>query len=132
MEIHAWIYVEFLKWTSCKYNCKYSGGKRKMRKLVTIRIDPNVWQKARETGLNISKTCENSLKQEIQRLKNANPETNCISTCDSTSQQPRLVGPPGFEPGSREPKSQSLDHASRRPLLKANIDFLIFLSLCLN
>jgi hypothetical protein len=26
-----------------------------------------------------------------------------------------LVGPPGFEPGSREPKSQSLDHASRRP-----------------
>ncbi len=54
-----------------------------------------------------------------------------------------MVGPPGFEPGSREPKSQSLDHASRRPRLKAeeasteagtsnlimNIDFLIFLSL---
>ena len=53
------------------------------------------------------------------------------------------MGPPGFEPGSREPKSQSLDHASRRPRLKAkeasteigtsnlimNIDFLIFLSL---
>ena len=71
-----------------------------MRKLVTIRIDPNVWQKARETGLNISKTCENSLKQEIQRLTNANPETNCISTCVSTSRAATLVRPPGFEPGS--------------------------------
>jgi len=28
-----------------------------------------------------------------------------------------VVGSPGFEPGSREPKSRSLDHASRRPLL---------------
>ena len=26
-----------------------------------------------------------------------------------------LVGSPGFEPGSREPKSRSLDQASRRP-----------------
>jgi len=27
-----------------------------------------------------------------------------------------LVGPPGFEPGSRTSEAQSLDHASRRPL----------------
>ena len=87
-----------------------------MRKLISIRIDPKIFQKARELSLNISKTCENSLKQEIQRLANANSETNCISTCDSTSPQPRLVGPPGFEPGSRAPEAQSLDHASRRPL----------------
>ena len=59
-----------------------------MRKLISIRIDPKIFQKARELSLNISKTCENSLKQEIQRLANANPETNFISTCDSTSQQP--------------------------------------------
>jgi len=26
-----------------------------------------------------------------------------------------VVGPPGFEPGSRAPEAQSLDHASRRP-----------------
>ena len=87
-----------------------------MRKLISIRIDPKIFQKARVLGLNIPKTCENSLKQEIQRLANANSETNCISTCDSTSPQPRLVGPPGFEPGSRAPEAQSLDHASRRPL----------------
>ena len=29
-----------------------------MRKIVTIRIDPEVWQKARELGLNMSRTCE--------------------------------------------------------------------------
>ena len=58
-----------------------------MRKLISIRIDPKIYQTAREMDLNISKTCENSLKQEIQRLVNANPETNCISTCNSTSQQ---------------------------------------------
>ena len=40
-----------------------------LRKLVTMRIDPNVWRKARELGLNISKTCENALKLEIQRAK---------------------------------------------------------------
>ena len=28
-----------------------------------------------------------------------------------------MVGPPGFEPGSRTSEAQSLDQASRRPLL---------------
>ena len=59
-----------------------------MRKLISIRIDPKIYQTARELSLNISKTCENSLKHEIQLLKNSNPETECISTCDSTSQKP--------------------------------------------
>ena len=31
----------------------------------------------------------------------------------------RMVGLPGFEPGSREPKSPSLDQASRQPLLRS-------------
>ena len=34
----------------------------------------------------------------------------------------QIVGPPGFEPGSREPESRSLDQASRRPLA----DFELF------
>ncbi|MFQ6127245.1 MAG: type II toxin-antitoxin system CcdA family antitoxin, partial [Candidatus Heimdallarchaeota archaeon] len=51
-----------------------------MRKLVTIRIDPQVWRTARRMGLNISRTCEKCLKQEIQRLQSSNPKTNCIST----------------------------------------------------
>jgi hypothetical protein len=84
-------------------------------KLVTIRIDPKIHQTAKEMGLNISKTCENSLKRAIQLPKASEQQNNCISTCVSTSQQPSLVGLPGFEPGSREPKSRSLDHASRQP-----------------
>jgi post-segregation antitoxin (ccd killing protein) len=69
-------------------------------KLVTIRIDPKIHQTAREMGLNISKTCENSLKQAIQRLTASEQHNNCISTCNSTSQQPRMVDGTGFEPAT--------------------------------
>ena len=54
-----------------------------MRKLISIRIDSKIYQKARELNLNISKTCEKCLKQEIQRPTNTNPETNCILTCEA-------------------------------------------------
>ena len=50
-----------------------------MRKLVTIRIDPEVWQAAREMGLNISRLCENALKIEIQDVSNAKLQRNCRS-----------------------------------------------------
>ena len=62
-----------------------------MRKLVTIRIDPQVWQTAREFGLNISRTCENCLKQEIQRLQTPDPKTDCTVS---------LVPGAGFEPAT--------------------------------
>ena len=63
-------------------------------KLVTIRIDTEIHQTARELGLNISKTCENCLKQAIQRL--TSPITN--SKCGEQSIQSFLAGPRGFEP----------------------------------
>ena len=44
-------------------------------KLVTIRIDSQIHQTAREMGLNISNTCENCLKQAIQRLTTSNSQT---------------------------------------------------------
>ena len=37
-----------------------------------------------------------------------------------------LVGSPGFEPGSREPKSRSLDQASPRPLLRFFLKYFWF------
>ncbi len=43
-----------------------------MRKLVTIRIDPEVLRKARKLGLNISKTCENVLVEAIKQFENVN------------------------------------------------------------
>ena len=33
-----------------------------MRKIISIRIDPEVWKAAREKGLNISRICEKALK----------------------------------------------------------------------
>jgi post-segregation antitoxin (ccd killing protein) len=90
-----WLYIQ---------NCIYKRRRRKMRKLISIRIDPKIYQTAREMGLNISKTCENSLKQEIQRPTNANPETNCMSTCVSTSQQ--LLWSLGRDSNPRPPPYQ--------------------------
>ena len=50
-------------------------GKGKMRKLISIKIDHEVWRTAREMGFNISKLCENALKQATQRLQTFNYET---------------------------------------------------------
>ena len=36
-----------------------------MRKIISIRIDPDVWKAAREKGLNISRICESALKTAI-------------------------------------------------------------------
>ena len=74
-----------------------------MRKLVTIRIDPKIWRKAREMGLNISKTCENCLKQGIQRLQEPEQATQLNGgyiDARSASQQQRMAGGTGFEPAT--------------------------------
>ena len=85
------------------------------KKNLMVYIEEEVIEKAKELGLNISKVCENCLKDMIGRIEGSNPPKDC----EKDSDKELLVGPPGFEPGSREPKSQSLDHASRRPRLKA-------------
>ena len=63
-------------------------------------------------GLNISKVSENALKDMIRRIEGSNSSKIFENKLDKVN----LVGPPGFEPESRESKSQSLDQASRRPL----------------
>ena len=40
-----------------------------MKKNVTIRIDAETAMKAKEIGLNLSKICENCLKEAIRRLQ---------------------------------------------------------------
>jgi len=42
-----------------------------MKKMTTIRIDPEILRKAHELGINISKACENSLRILIQAIENA-------------------------------------------------------------
>ena len=91
-------------------------------KLVTIRIDPKTYQTTRELSLNISKTCENSLKQEIQRLKASEQQKNCRLTCDTTSQQPRVVGRAGFEPATFCTSSRCPNRARLPALLFSNLE----------
>ena len=86
------------------------------KKLISVRVNPKIHKTAKEMGLNISKACENGLKQQIQLLKTSKSTEESRMTPVRASLPSTLVGPPGFEPESREPKSQSLDHASRRPL----------------
>ena len=43
--------------------------------MTSIRIDGKIIDKAKELGLNISKTCENALKEAIRRLEGSNPKT---------------------------------------------------------
>ena len=47
---------------------------------VTIRIDEDVVKEAKELGLNISKTCENCLKQAIKHMKQLYGEVNSNSS----------------------------------------------------
>jgi post-segregation antitoxin (ccd killing protein) len=86
---------------------------RKVR--TTLYLDSDIIKEAQYLGLNISKTCENALKLATERLKTLY-YPNEAKIIPIGSQKSSMVGSPGFEPESRESKSQSLDHASRRPL----------------
>ena len=48
------------------------GGKRH----VSLTIDSEIYQKAHELGINVSKACENYLKQLIEAIENANRQNN--------------------------------------------------------
>ena len=80
-----------------------------MRKIFSIRIDPNVWKAAREKGINISRTCENALKHAVQKGGN-------LGTVGSV-----VVRPPGFEPGLSAREAGVLDQARLRPPTKHRV-----------
>jgi len=42
------------------------------KKKLTLYVDAEIIEEAKELGLNISKVCENSLKEAIRRLKGSN------------------------------------------------------------
>ena len=79
-----------------------------LKKNVTIRIEKDLVEKARELGLNISKVSENALKDMIERIEGSkaenNPSTNLV---DSTKKQWRGVR----DLNPRGPK----DHRLSRP-----------------
>ncbi len=65
----------------------------------------------KELGFNLSKTFENHLKHLITGYSTFSTQ----NYANLTENKSILVGLPGFEPESIEPKSTSLDQASRQP-----------------
>ncbi len=46
-----------------------------MKKRINITVEAEIAEKAHELGLNVSKTCENALKEAIKRLQTPNSKT---------------------------------------------------------
>jgi hypothetical protein len=78
---------------------------------VVLYLDKELVDKSKELGFNLSKTFENHLKHLITQFSTGNQ----VNNFNSPENQVHLVGLPGFEPESIEPKSTSLDQASRQP-----------------
>ena len=65
---------------------------------ATIYVDKYVVRKAKDLGLNISKTYENALKEAIKCLEGSNPKTNSGNPHAGSSMQ--VVDGAGFEPAA--------------------------------
>ena len=90
------------------------------KRATVIRVDEEVLKKAKELGLNVSKTCENLLRMEIEHLEKFYAETkprNNPEHCCETSTGPL----PGFEPGPKAPQACMLPlHHSGHGKTKTN------------
>ena len=75
--------------------------RKSKKKNVVLYLDPEVVKEAKKLGLNLSKVCENALKEAIKRLK----EKDCNN----------IAGPVGFSPTGLEPTTYGLE--GRRAIL---------------
>jgi hypothetical protein len=80
---------------------------------VVLYLDEDLVEKSKEFGFNFSKTFENHLKHLMMQFSTCNSVNNLNFTENGINN----MGLPGFEPGSIEPKSTSLDQTSRQPHL---------------
>ena len=85
---------------------------------VVLHLDKDLVEKSKELGFNLSKTFENHLKRLMMQFSTFNSVNNLNSTENGINN----MGLPGFEPGSIEPKSTSLDQTSRQPRLLCRSD----------
>ena len=88
--------------------------KTKGKVSLTVYVDRRVVDEAKEAGLNISKTCENSLKQATEALRKIYA-TNGGFSAHAFAKQKGGVGSPGFEPRSLAPKARRIGQATPRP-----------------
>jgi hypothetical protein len=85
----------------------------KTKRNVVLYLDKELVEKSKALGFNLSKTFENHLKHLMMQFSTC----NSVNNLESLENKTLVVGLPGFEPGSIEPKSTSLDQASRQPLV---------------
>jgi hypothetical protein len=85
---------------------------------VVLYLDKELVEKSKEIGFNLSKTFENHLKHLMTQFLTV----NSLNYFENTENKKIMVGLPGFEPESIEPKSTSLDQASRQPHLRSEED----------
>ena len=78
------------------------------KKHVSLLIDQETFEKARALGINVSKACENYLKQLIDAIENAN-QLNRQKISDPATAGSGMVRPPGFEPGSSTWQTAKID-----------------------
>jgi hypothetical protein len=106
-----------------RYTVDVAVGKKK---ITTMRIDEDSLKKAHDLGLNVTKVCENALKEMISRIEGPKAPKEA-EDCPEKPKRQALVGLPGFEPGSRAPEAQSLDQTSRQPLRQTQVEKPFFL-----
>ncbi len=88
-----------------------------MKVRTNITVDKEVLEKAHELGINVSKACENCLKQYIAAIKSAkltNGGKSFLSEASFTKEG-SMVRSPGFEPGSSAWQADVLVQTRRRP-----------------
>ena len=78
---------------------------------ASIYIDRTVIRKAKDLGLNISKTCENALKEAIKRLEGSNSQSNCNNLSGEGCVKQVEPGK-GFEPLYSESAARRLNRSA--------------------
>jgi hypothetical protein len=83
---------------------------------VVSYLDKDLVEKSKSLGFNLSKTFENYLKQIVTQFSTC----NSLKNFNSTKNKMEMMGLPGFEPGSIEPKgSRNIDWSKYKQYLES-------------
>ena len=85
-----------------------------MKAKVSVTIDKDILEKSHALGVNVSKVCENYLKEIIHALENLNNQNTPFLGKASFAKE-GLVRLPGFEPGSSTWQADVLNQARLQP-----------------
>ena len=73
------------------------------KKLTTMRLDEDLVRKAHDLGLNVTKVCENAIKDLINRIENPNWSKDS-KNCSDDPQNSKRWGRPDLNRGPERPR----------------------------